>query len=83
MGRRKSVPASLGEELVPEVHGRDLWALEVKRVALGWLRFRFLLLEPETLAGHLEDMMDKAGALPTSPPAQQQQQDVIDRTLAA
>jgi len=29
------------------------------------------------------DMMDKARALPTSPQAQQQQQDVIDRILAA
>jgi hypothetical protein len=29
------------------------------------------------------DMMDKADALPTSPQAQQQQQDVINRILAA
>jgi len=29
------------------------------------------------------DMMDKADALPTSPQAQQQQQDLIDRILAA
>ena len=29
------------------------------------------------------DMMDNARALPTSPPAQQQQQDVINRILAA
>ncbi len=29
------------------------------------------------------DMMDKAGTLPTSPQAQQQQQDMINRTLAA
>ncbi len=29
------------------------------------------------------DMMDKPDGLPTSPPAQQQQQDVINRILAA
>ena len=29
------------------------------------------------------DMMDKARALPTSPPGQQQQQDVINKDLAA
>jgi putative transposase len=34
-------------------------------------------------AGQPEDMMDKAHALPTSPQAQQQQQDVINRILAA
>ncbi len=34
-------------------------------------------------AGQPVDMMDKAGALPTSPQAQQQQQDVINRVLAA
>ena len=34
-------------------------------------------------AGQPADMMDKAIALPTSPQAQQQQQDVIDRILAA
>jgi len=34
-------------------------------------------------AGRPVDMMDKAGALPTSPQAQQQQQDVINRILAA
>ena len=33
--------------------------------------------------GQPMDMMDKAGALPTSPQAQQQQQDVINRILAA
>ncbi len=33
--------------------------------------------------GRLVDMMDKARALPTSPQAQQQQQDVINRVLAA
>ncbi len=34
-------------------------------------------------AGRPVDMMDKARALPTYPPAQQQQQDVINRILAA
>ena len=34
-------------------------------------------------AGRPVDMMDKADALPTSPQAQQQQQEVIDRILAA
>ncbi len=34
-------------------------------------------------AGQPVDMMDKARALPTSPQAQQQQQDVINRILAA
>ena len=34
-------------------------------------------------AGQPVDMMDKAYALPTSPQAQQQQQDVINRVLAA
>jgi putative transposase len=34
-------------------------------------------------AGRPVDMMDKAGALPTSPQAQHQQQDVINRILAA
>jgi len=34
-------------------------------------------------AGRPVDMMDKAGALPTSPQAQQQRQDVINRILAA
>jgi putative transposase len=34
-------------------------------------------------AGQPVDMMDKASALPTSPQAQQQQQDVINRILAA
>ena len=34
-------------------------------------------------AGRPVDMMDKADALPTSPQAQQQQQDVINRILAA
>jgi putative transposase len=34
-------------------------------------------------AGRPGDMMDKARALPTSPQAQQQQQDVINRVLAA
>lgn len=34
-------------------------------------------------AGLPADMMDEAHALPTYPPAQQQQQDVINRTLAA
>ena len=33
--------------------------------------------------GRPVDMMDKAGALPTSPQAQQQQQNVIDGILAA
>ncbi len=33
--------------------------------------------------GQPVDMMDKAIALPTYPPAQQQQQDVINRILAA
>ena len=33
--------------------------------------------------GQPVDMMDNASALPTSPPAQQQQQDVINRILAA
>jgi hypothetical protein len=33
--------------------------------------------------GRPVDMMDNASALPTSPPAQQQQQDVINRILAA
>ncbi len=34
-------------------------------------------------AGRAVDMMDKPDGLPTSPPAQQQQQDVINRILAA
>jgi putative transposase len=34
-------------------------------------------------AGQPVDMMDKASALPTSPPAQQQKQDVINKDLAA
>jgi len=34
-------------------------------------------------AGRPVDMMDKPDGLPTSPPAQQKQQDVIDRILAA
>ena len=34
-------------------------------------------------AGQPVDMMDKARTLPTSPQAQQQQQDVLNRILAA
>ena len=34
-------------------------------------------------AGQPVDMMDKASALPTSPQAQQQKQDVINKDLAA
>lgn len=34
-------------------------------------------------AGQSVDLMDKARALPTYPPAQQQQRDVINRTPAA
>ncbi len=34
-------------------------------------------------ARHPVDMMDKAGALPTSPQAQQQQKDLINEILAA
>ncbi len=34
-------------------------------------------------AGRPVDMMDKAGALPTSPQAQQQQKNLISRILAA
>ena len=34
-------------------------------------------------AGRPVDLMDNASALPTTPPAQQQQQDVINRILAA
>ncbi len=34
-------------------------------------------------AGRPVDMMDKPDGLPTYPPAQQQQQDVINRILAA
>jgi hypothetical protein len=35
------------------------------------------------VAGRPVDMMDSASALPTSPPAQQQQEDMINRILAA
>ncbi len=38
---------------------------------------------PNYRAGRPGDMMDKARALPTFPQAQQQQQDVINRILAA
>ncbi len=63
MWRRKSVPAWLGEELVPVVHGRGLWAHGVERMAppfwwplgLGFV-FGFALLEPEALAIHLENV---------------------------
>ena len=33
MWRHRSAPLWLREELVPVVHGRDLWALGIKRIA--------------------------------------------------
>ena len=64
-----------------------------ERVIGGWVDFYNNERPHSALAGRTPaeahgaalpvDMMDKAHALPTYPPAQQQQQDVINRTLAA
>ncbi len=66
---------------------------KAERVIRDWMKFYNTERPHSALAGRTPaetygagrpvDMMDKAGALPTSPPAQQQQQDVIDRILAA
>lgn len=64
-----------------------------ERVIGGWIDFYNNERPHSALAGRTPaeahgaglpvDMMDKAHALPTYPPAQQQQQDVINSTLAA
>jgi putative transposase len=64
-----------------------------ERVIGDWIDFYNTERPHSALAGHTPteaygagrpgDMMDKARALPTSPQAQQQQQDVINRVLAA
>jgi putative transposase len=64
-----------------------------ERVIRDWMGFYNTERPHSSLAGQTPaeaygtgrpvDMMDKAGALPTSPPAQQQQQDLITRILAA
>ncbi len=66
---------------------------KAERVISEWIGFYNTERPHSSLAGQTPaeaygadrpvDMMDKAGALPTSSPAQQQQQDVIDRILAA
>ena len=47
------------------------------------LAYRWFCRRRPTTAGSLWDMMDKPDGLPTSPQAQQQQQNVINRILAA
>ena len=64
-----------------------------ERVIGDWVAFYNTVRPHSALAGRTPaeaygvgqpvDMMDNASALPTSPPAQQQQQDVINRILAA
>jgi len=64
-----------------------------ERVIADWIDFYNTVRPHSALAGRTPaeaygvgqpvDMMDNASALPTSPPAQQQQQDVINRDLAA
>ncbi len=66
---------------------------KAERVIRDWIGFYNTERPHSSLAGRTPaetygakrpvDMMDKAGALPTSPQAQQQQQDVINRILAA
>jgi putative transposase len=66
---------------------------KAERVIRDWIGFYNTERPHSSLAGQTPaetygarrpvDMMDKAGALPTSPQAQQQQQDVINRILAA
>jgi putative transposase len=66
---------------------------KAERVIRDWMDFYNTERPHSSLAGRTPaeaygaerpvDMMDKAHALPTSPPDQQQQQDVIDRILAA
>ncbi len=66
---------------------------KAERVIGEWIVFYNTARPQSALAGHtpaeaygagrLVDMMDKARALPTSPQAQQQQQDVINKDLAA
>jgi len=66
---------------------------KAERVIRDWIGFYNTERPHSSLAGRTPaeaygvgrpvDMMDKAHALPTSPPDQQQQQDVIDRILAA
>ncbi len=66
---------------------------KAERVIRDWMGFYNTERPHSSLAGRTPaeaygaerpvDMMDKAHALPTSPPDQQQQQDVIDRILAA
>ncbi len=66
---------------------------KAERVIRDWIEFYNTERPHSSLAGRTPaetygagrpvDMMDKAGALPTSPQAQQQQQDVINRILAA
>ena len=63
------------------------------RVITEWIDFYNTVRPHSALAGRTPaeaygvgqpvDMMDNASALPTTPPAQQQQQDVINRILAA
>ncbi len=66
---------------------------KAERVVGEWIGFYNTVRPHSALAGRTPaeaygvgqpvDMMDNASALPTSPPAQQQQQDVINRILAA
>ena len=74
--------------------GRHFGTREAKRQTLGDLVDFYNTERPNSAlngqtpaevygAGRPVDMLDKAIALPTSPQAQQQQQDVINRILAA
>jgi len=66
---------------------------KAERIIRGWIEFYNTERPHSALAGQTPaeaygagrpvDMMDKADALPTSPPAQQQRQNVINRILAA
>ncbi len=90
-----SVIARLWRSLKCEaVYLHDLMdGFKAERVIGEWIDFYNTARPHSALAGHTPaeaygagqpvDMMDKAHAFPTSPQAQQQQQNVINRTLAA